>query len=415
MAADPHDEGRPMAAGPHDEGRRMAAAPHDEGRGMAAGPHDEGRGMAADRRDEGRPVAADPRDKGHGTPADLHDERPTRDYLWEPWDVRHVGGDQRPSVPLTGVKRDDKQVVGWPDREISAIGAVQQAIIAREQLLELGVGRGAINHAIARGRLHLRHRGVYSLVAPRALPPLAAERAAVLACGDGALISHHSAAAMWGIRPAIGGDVDVTVVGRDAGRRRPGICVHRVGAIDRREVRTRAGIALTSAARTLLDIAPRLSQRSLELAFDEALTRELTTIEAIGGVTARYPQRKGAARLRGLACPDRPTTVTRSEGEERFLAMLRRAGLPEPEVNARLGRFVADFLWRAERVVVEIDGYDYHRGRAAFERDHERDAEHQHDDFLVIRVTWRQLEREPEALLVRVATALERRRWRVAA
>ena len=134
-------------------------------------------------------------------------------------------------------------------------------------------------------------------MAAPALPPLAAERAALLACGDGAMISHHSAA-MWRIR------------------------------------------------------------RSLELAFDEALVRGLMTLAAIEGVTARYPNRPGAARLQALARPDRATTVTRSEAEERFLAMIRRAHLPDPEVNARLGRFVADFLWRDERVLVEIDGYD---------------------------------------------------------
>jgi very-short-patch-repair endonuclease len=328
----------------------------------------------------------------------------------EPWGVSPEGHGQLPKVLLLGAEWGVDRGSGWPEREIAAVGAVQQAIIGRDQLLELGVGRGAIDWALARGRLHPMHRGVYALVPPRALPPLAPERAAVLACGDRALISHHSAAALWNIRPRIGGAVDVTIVGRDAGRDRAGIHAHRVAYLDRRDVRTRAGIPLTSAARTLLDIAPRLSERSLELAFDEALTRDLTSIEAIAAVTARYPQRKGATRLRALTRPDRPTTVTRSEGEERFLAMVRRAGLPEPEVNARLGRFVADFLWRDERVVVEIDGYDYHRGRAAFERDHDRDAEHQHDGFLVIRVTWRQLEDEPELLLVRVATALERRR-----
>ena len=325
-----------------------------------------------------------------------------------------MGGDQRPRVTGGGFERVVKQVVGWPDREIAAIAAAQQAIITREQLLELGLGRGAINHAVDRGRLHQRHRGVYSLVPSRALPPLAIERAALLACGPGALLSHHSAAAVWGIRPRIHGDVDVTVVGGDAGRRRAGICAHRAAVLDRRDVRSRAGIPLTSAARTLLDIAPRLSGRSLELAFDEALVRGLATLEAISAVTARYPKRKGAARLHALARPDRPTTITRSAAEERFLEMIRRARLPEPEVNARLGRFVADFLWRDERVVVEIDGYDYHRGRTAFERDHERDAEHQYEGYTVIRVTWRQLESEPELILVRVATALERRRLRAA-
>jgi very-short-patch-repair endonuclease len=89
--------------------------------------------------------------------------------------------------------------------------------------------------------------------------------------------------------------------------------------------------------------------------------------------------------------------------------MIRRANLPAPEVNAKVGSYTADFLWPTEKVIVELDGYDYHRGRAAFERDHERDAEHLRLGFLVIRVTGRQLARELEALLVQIATALARR------
>jgi very-short-patch-repair endonuclease len=340
-----------------------------------------------------------------------HDKHPNGGRLGEPRDVSHVGRDQRPALVRGGLERDVVHVPGWPDREIAVIAERQQTLISRAQLFELGIGRGAIHHAIARGRLHPRHRGVYALVAPRAFPPLAAERAAVLACGAGTLVSHHSAAAMWRIAPAIGGNVDVTVVGRDGGRRRPGICVHRVSAIDPLDVRERGGIPITSAARALLDIAPRLSERSLERALDEALIRGLMSHQAVDAVLARYPQRPGAARLRALARPDRKTTATRSEAEERFLAMVRNAGLPEPEVNARVGGFVVDFLWRRERVIVEIDGYDYHRGRVAFERDHERDAEHLHEQFLVLRATYRQLDGRPEALLVRVATALARRRY----
>ncbi|HYZ81334.1 MAG TPA: DUF559 domain-containing protein, partial [Solirubrobacteraceae bacterium] len=219
----------------------------------------------------------------------------------------------------------------------------------------------------------------------------------------------HSAAAAWSFRRPFTGDVDVIVIGKEAGRRRPGIRVHRVKALEPRDIRRHQGIPITSPARTLLDIAPDLSDRSLEWALDDAVTRRLTSHAAVKAVLAAYPNRPSSHRLRALLDPDRPTTVTRSGGEEAFLAQVRRARLPVPEVNATVGRYSADFLWRDQKVILEIDGYDFHRGRAAFERDHERDAEHQHLDYVVIRATPRQLAREPQVLLVRVAMALARR------
>ncbi|MGZ4181693.1 MAG: DUF559 domain-containing protein [Solirubrobacteraceae bacterium] len=242
-----------------------------------------------------------------------------------------------------------------------------------------------------------------------ARPPLAAELVAVLACGDSALVSHHSAAAAWGMRPSFNGDVHVTVIGKETGRRRQGIRVHRTEALDPRDVRRCQGIPITSPARALLDIAPDLPDRSLERALDEALIHRLVSHAAITAVLAAYPNRRGIGRLRALADPGRPTTETRSGGEEALLALIRRANLPVPEVNARVGSYTADFVWREQKVIVELDGYDYHRGRAAFERDHQRDAEHQRMGYLVIRVTGRQLHREPEAILVRIAAALATR------
>jgi hypothetical protein len=115
------------------------------------------------------------------------------------------------------------QVAGWPEREIGAIAVRQRGLITRPQLTALGVTRAAIDHAIVRGRLHRVHHAVYSLVPFPALPPLAAELAAVLACGDAALLSHHSAAATWGFRPSFTGLVHVTAIGSDAGRERPGL------------------------------------------------------------------------------------------------------------------------------------------------------------------------------------------------
>jgi very-short-patch-repair endonuclease len=301
-------------------------------------------------------------------------------------------------------------VAGWPEREIGEVAARQRGLITRPQLTVLGLSRAAIDHAVARGRLHRRHHAVYSLVPFPALPPLAAELAAVLACGKCALLSHHSAAAMWGFRRSFNGLIHITAIGSDAGRDRPGIRAHRVSSLDPRDIRRHQGIPITSPARALLDIAPDLSDRELERALDEALIKRLTSHAAINAVLGAYPHRRGVARLRDIADPGRPTTDTRSGGEEALLALLRKTDIPAPELNARVGHYTADFVWREQKVIVELDGYDYHRGRAAFERDHERDAEHQRMGYLVIRVTGRQLAREPEAILVRIATALAARR-----
>jgi very-short-patch-repair endonuclease len=305
--------------------------------------------------------------------------------------------------------RDERDVCttfGQADAAISRLAGRQRALVTRAQLRELGIGRRAIDYAIARGRLHPIHHGIYSLVPLPALPDLACELAAILACGDAALLSHHSAAAVWGLRRSLNGAVHVTVIGKETGRRRPGIKVHRVCGLDPRDVRRYQNIPITSPARALLEIAPDLTDRQLERALDEALIKRLITHAAINAVLAAYPNRRGAGRLRILADPGRPTTETRSDGEEALLAALRKANIRAPEVNGRVGRYIADFVWRKERVIVELDGYDYHRGRAAFERDHERDAEHLRLGFLVIRVTGRQLARELEALLVQIGTAL---------
>jgi very-short-patch-repair endonuclease len=306
--------------------------------------------------------------------------------------------------------RDVCTTFGQAERAISGLAGRQRALVTRAQLRELGIGRRAIDYAIARGRLHPIHQSVYSMVPFAVLPPLAIELAAVLACGDGALLSHHSAAAVWGLRPSVSGDVHVTVIARETGRRRPGIRVHRVSELDPRDIRRYQGIAITSPARALLEIAPGLTERELERAIDEALVRRLVSHAAIAAVTNAYPNRRAVARLRALADPGRPTTETRSNGEEALLAALRRANIRAPEVNAKVGNYTADFLWRPEQLIVELDGYDYHRGRAAFERDHQRDTEHHRLGHLVIRVTGRQLARHLEALLVQIATTLADRR-----
>ncbi len=273
------------------------------------------------------------------------------------------------------------------------------------QLMEFGIGRGAIEYALARGRLLLVHRGVHA-VGHAALAPLAAECAAVLACGAQTYLSHRSAAWVWGVRPRPEGAVDVTVAERDAGRRRAGIRVHRVSGIDPRDSREYQGIPITSPARTLLDIACEVSQRELELAVDEAIARRLATRHAIRLVISRYPQRRGCAPLAALTDEGRSSTISRSDAEERMLALVRAGGLPQPELNARIGRWTVDFLWRREQVVVEIDGYRYHSSRAKLERDHDKDLALRDAGLDVLRFTGNKLADDALSVLVTVARAL---------
>jgi very-short-patch-repair endonuclease len=297
---------------------------------------------------------------------------------------------------------------GWTENNIVAVAARQRALITRQQLTALGVGRDAVRRALERGRIHQLHRGVYATVPPSALPALASEHAAVLACAPRAYLSHHSAAAVWGFRPPAHESIDVTVVGRRPPDRRQ-IQIHRVAGIDPRDTRTYRGIPITSPARTLIDIACDVSDREFERAFDEAIAGRLMTLGAARAALLSNSQRPGASRMRALVSLDRTKTMTRSEAEEIFLALVRQAKLPDPEVNARVGRYEVDFCWRRERLIVEIDGHAFHSSRAALERDHGRDLELQQLGFIVIRISWRQLRHEPLQVVAWIAAALAKR------
>jgi very-short-patch-repair endonuclease len=288
---------------------------------------------------------------------------------------------------------------------VGALASGQHALVTYQQLVALGVGRGAIDHALACGRLVPIHRGVYAL-AHSALPPLAGELAAVFACGEAACLSHHSAAGVWGVRPRQTDKVEVTVVGRDAARGRAGIHVHRARALDPRDIRRYQNIPITSPARMMLDIAADLSERELELAVDEGIIRRLVTRHAIRVVLLRYPGRRGSARLAALTDEARSSSISRSEAEERMLALVRKGGLPAPELNARIGRWTVDFLWRREKLVVEIDGYRYHSSRARLERDHDKDIALRSSGLEVVRFTRAKLVREQPVVLVMVAQML---------
>jgi very-short-patch-repair endonuclease len=300
---------------------------------------------------------------------------------------------------------DDRRRPEPVECRVSDIADTQQGLAAHAQLLALGLTPASIQRRRRSGYLRpTPHEGVYA-VGHAALAPLAREMAAVLACEPNAVLSHHSAAAVWGMCPTDpDGPVHVTVVGRNPGRR-AGAVVHRARAVQSTH---REGIPVTTPVRTLIDLVATVSTRQLERAFDEARIKGLISSGVLREALARHPRCRGASVLRALATDDRRTTITRSELEERFLALIRRARLPAPEVNARLGAWSVDFLWRAQRVAVELDSYAFHTTRGAFERDREKDHALRAHHIDLLRFTWRQVDREVEVTLVRLATALAR-------
>jgi very-short-patch-repair endonuclease len=263
------------------------------------------------------------------------------------------------------------------DRPILALAALQHGLVTTAQLLDAGVGRRAIARRVARGWLIPRFRGVYQV------GPVAAqhgrEMAAVLAIGGDAVLSHQSAAAIWGFGRPHSGDVHVTIARR--GRRsRPGIRVHHTASLN---AAVHNGLPLTTPARTLRDLARTLSSTELDRATEQA-------------------------QILGLVVPDEAPEpgFTRSEAERRLKALCKAAGLPLPQTNARVAGYEVDAYWPEHRLIVEVDGWDYHRTRQAFERDRRKDAALQVAGYRVVRITWRTLTKEPIALGAQLAVLL---------
>ncbi len=299
----------------------------------------------------------------------------------------------------------------WPDRAIAELAARQATIVTHAQLRALGIRPSTISAALARGRLHPVHHGVHSLVPAAVRPPLAAEQAALLACGPHAVLSHETAARLHGLRlPKPRSEVHVTVVGSTRGRNRPRLCVHRTAILPRAE-RVRVGrLPVTSVARTIIDLAPDRSDRFVEQLVDQALRR--TSRAKLTEALLRHHGRPGTPAVRRALEPERPSSDTWSVAEERLLALVRRAGLPPPEANVPIGRYVPDLLWRDQRVIVEYDSREYHSGERARVHDAARHNDLTSWGFDVLHVTWRELSRHPERVLVWIAAALTRSEWR---
>jgi very-short-patch-repair endonuclease len=283
----------------------------------------------------------------------------------------------------------------------------QHGVVARRQLDGLGVGRRAIDRRVERGWLHHIHRGVYA-VGHRGLSSDGHVMAAVLAGGEGAVVSHRSAGALWGVCAdrATAVEITVPVTRRD----RAGIVQHQA-TLARNEQTTVRRIPVTTAFRTLLDLAAVLDARQLRRALHEAEVLRLRDDVSLGQLIERHRGRRGVATLRGVRADGAlGTHVTRNEFELRFLELIGEARLPTPQVNGSFtvaGRIVEiDFAWPDRRLAVELDGHATHATRRGFERDREQDRILQAAGWRVVRVTWRQLHAAPRAVVADLRTLL---------
>ena len=298
------------------------------------------------------------------------------------------------------------EVYGGPERRISLLAGAQNGVVARSQMLSAGLTDPMIKSRVRSGYLTPMTRGIYA-VGHLALPPLAAETAALLARPPGALLSHLSAASLWRIHEARDPLVDV-LVGGTGGRRRPGIREHRTLLRARMERRYVRGLPVTAAAQTLADLAPVLTPRELERALDEALARRLTHRVEVARALHGRANGRGVGALRRLVEERGPLSVTRSEAEERLLALIREAQLPEPEMNVRLHGFTVDFLWRQAGLVVEVDGYQWHSTRSAFERDRRKDLALRESGLDLARFTFQQIDTQPVAVVAAITRRLHK-------
>lgn len=266
-----------------------------------------------------------------------------------------------------------------PDALIARIAARQHGLVTLAQLHACGFSRRAIDYRVAAGRLFRIFRGVYA-VGHRGLTERGRWKAATLAYAPDAVLSHRSAAELWGLLSSKNGDPHVTVSHATGLRRRSGVSLHRSRTLAR--ATSRDGIPVTMPARTLADLA-----------------RVATSTEV------RRATRQ--AEIRGLPLdPDHKPLKTRSDLEDDFFAICRRFDIPLPEKNQKVGSYTVDFLWRGERLIVETDGYIYHRGRRAFRDDRDKDVELELLGFRVIRFDDTRIEEDPAGIAKAVATLL---------
>jgi predicted transcriptional regulator of viral defense system len=290
--------------------------------------------------------------------------------------------------------------------DIARLAESQHGVVVRPQLRQLGLSEGEVERRISRGYLIPVHRGVYA-VGHRPTTQQARWMAAVLACGDDAVLSHWSAAQLLGIAPRRAIRSEVSRPGYFRGR--PGIACRRV-ALAEDEWERIEGIPTTSLSRTLFDLAAIGTEREVQRAFQEAEVQRLTDRVSVPQLLERYPGRRGAPLLRRLLTSQEPTGITRNDFEERFVSFLDRYGLPRGIMNGTLplrGRLLSpDCMWPEQRLIVELDSKEVHGTDRAFQGDRKRDRVLLAEGWRSMRITWAQLRDEPGEIAADLAEAL---------
>jgi len=287
---------------------------------------------------------------------------------------------------------------------LAVLAGRQRGYVTRRQLLAGGVPPATIDHWIVCGRLIRVHAGVYA-VGHVPQEPASRAYAAVLACGPRALLSHRSAASLWGLVKGWKEPLEVTAPAKHV---RPGIRAHRSTTLTPADRRRWLGVPVTSAERTVLDVAPRLSNRQLTRMVNDARHAGFVKVAALTETLDRCPNHPGAERVRVVLAPGRGPT--RSDFEDIFIALALEHGLPVPKVNTMVNGHEVDALFAAEKLIVELDGWEFHSDRQSFESDRDRDMTHAEAGYLTVRITWERLRTQPAREAERLRTILALRR-----
>jgi hypothetical protein len=290
--------------------------------------------------------------------------------------------------------------------QLTDLAESQYGVVSYRQLRDLGFSKGHVYRAHEADRLRRVHRGVYA-VGHSALSPHGRCRAALLAFNDNAVLSHRSAAWLWGLVSACREEIDVTFAGKGW---RKGIRVHRVMAIRDGDIETLERLRVTSLARTLFDIAASEPRRELERAVDRAKRRGLLDLYAIDQMLARRARVPGAAQLKRVLVLYRRPVFDRARSELLFLQALEDAGERLPALNTWVDKWEIDAYWEAERFAVEVDGWEAHGSREAFESDRLRQEEMKLAGIDSIRISARRIESEPKRVAERIRALLAQRR-----
>jgi hypothetical protein len=286
---------------------------------------------------------------------------------------------------------------------VAGLGLHRQ--VTRGQLAALGLDSRGITR---REWLYRVHHGVYSVGGP---PRTGLEHAAaaLLACGDGAALSHDSAMVLWGMWKRWQLPIHVAVPGD---RRASGVRVHKLRGLEDRDIRIHRGLRVISPARALLDMARRMPDKALKRRVNEARRAEILTLADIADVVNRFPRHPGAKRLKPLL--EVKGGPTRSEWEDEFPAFCKQYGLPEPVLSTWVAGYEADALWPDERIVIELDSWEFHRDREAFEIDRDKDVDRQVAGYAPVRITWERITLRSAREAARLHELVRKRRARAA-